>query len=124
MTQIMLHANVDGHPACKVKGGDLAPSPEESTCGHENCAELRTAAKKRIKERHEIGARIYEKIYGGPLVPSRAYALEAYGNLDDLPCPGGSEHEGRGSRIYCKTCIRYALGDAFEVGRAYGKGET
>jgi hypothetical protein len=112
---IMHEADEAGRIACQPRRfaagrSDLACNPGDSTCGHQNCREIR----ERVWSNSKPSWRIAWPL---PLTPAQAYAAKAYSVLRRSICLGGIGHEGNGaSAEYCDACIANAIAKAFEMG--------
>jgi hypothetical protein len=114
MTNVTHELDENGEIACKRPTGDSAPAPGASTCGHQNCRELR----ERVRANR---CPSWLVAWPTPLTPARAYAAKAYSVLRHSTCPGGTGHEGNGaSAEYCNACIAEAIALAFEAGQKWG----
>jgi hypothetical protein len=104
-------ADEAGRLACHLRAGDLTPVPGESTCGHQNCREIRERI--RLKNRPS-----WLLAWPVPLTRAQAYAAGAYSDLRSSICPGGIGHEGNGaSAEYCDACLAGAIAAAYVAGR-------
>jgi len=101
-----------GRRACHTQAGALTPAPGESTCGHQNCREIRDRI--RLKNRPS-----WLLAWPVPFTSARTYAAGAYSGLRSSICPGGTGHEGNGaSAEFCDACLAEAIAAAFEAGQA------
>jgi hypothetical protein len=104
-------ADEAGRLACHLQAGDLTPVPGESTCGHQNCREIRERI--RLKNRPS-----WLLAWPVPFTSAQAYAAGAYSDLRSSICPGGIGHEGNGaSAEFCDACLAEAIATAYEKGK-------
>jgi hypothetical protein len=110
--------NEDETLACRAKAGDRAAVPGDSTCGHQNCREIRERLRAKAVLALTPGLDPWMAAWPLPWTNARAYAAGTYSGLRSSICPGGTGHEGNNtSAEYCDACLANAIAAAYEKGK-------